>query len=130
MAEIVLLIIMAVLMLLIFLFLYDRGYMVHKTMSAVTFLGSSKGNGASFSSCSGSMKRVIRFREDSTYTFTLDAELSQGSISVELHDSAKRKIMKLNPANRNASVAVEKRKKYFLVITFIAATGKYTLICE
>ena len=114
----------------IFIFLYDQGYMVLKSISAVTFLGSAKENGASFSSCSGSMKRVIKFREDGTYTFTLDAELSKGSISVELIDSAKQKIMQLNPVNRKGSAAVEKKKKYFLVITFMAATGKYTLIRE
>jgi len=130
MGEVILLIIIAALMPGIFIFLYDQGYMVLKSISAVTFLGSAKGNGASFSSCSGSMKRVIKFREDGTYTFTLDAELSKGSISVELIDSAKQKIMQLNPVNRKGSAAVEKKKKYFLVITFIAATGKYTLIRE
>lgn len=115
-------------MLVLFVFLYNQGYMVFKSISAVTFLGAEKGTGASFSSCSGSMKRVIRFKEDGTYTFLLDAELSKGSMSVELKDSAKQKIMQLNPDSRKASVFVEKKKKYFLVINFRSATGKYTLV--
>ena len=130
MVEVVLLIILAVVMLGIFMFLYSQGYMVFKSISAVTFVGSTKGNSASFSSCSGYMKRVIKFKEDGTYTFVLDAELSKGDMSIELIDSTKLKIMQLNCSNRSASITVEKMKKYYLIINFRSATGRYALIRE
>ena len=130
MAEVVLLIILAVVMLGIFAFLYNQGYMVTKSISAVTFIGSTKGNSARFSSCSGYMKRVIKFKEDGIYTFLLDAELSKGDISIVLIDSTNQKIMQLDCSNQSASVTVEKNKKYYLVINFRAATGRYVLIQE
>ena len=130
MVDVVFLIILVVVMLGIFMFLYSQGYMVFKSISAVTFVGSTKGNSASFSSCSGYMKRVIKFKEDGTYTFVLDAELSKGDMSIELIDSTKQKIMQLNCSNRSASITVEKTKKYYLIINFRSATGRYALIRE
>lgn len=114
----------------VFVFLYNQGYMVLNSKSAVSFVGSARGNSARFTSCSGYMKRIVRFKADGTYTFILDAELSKGDMSVELLDSAKHKVMKLNCANRSASVTVEKKKKYCLVINFQSATGRYALIRE
>ena len=98
--------------------------------SAVSFFGSTRGNSARFTSCSGYMKRIVRFKADGTYTFILDADLSKGDMSVELLDSTKQKIMQLNCANRSASITVEKKKKYYLVINFRSATGRYALIRE
>ena len=130
MTDIALLIILTVVMVGAFLFLYSQGYMFFKSIRAVTFVGAAKGNSASFSSCSGFLKRVIKFKEDGIYTFVLDAELSKGDLSVELEDSARQKIMQLDPSNPSASVAVEKKKKYCLVIRFKSATGRYTLTRE
>ena len=130
MVEVFLLIFLAVAMLGVFYFLYSQGYMISKSISAVTFIGSTKGTSARFSSCSGYIKRVIKFKEDSTYTFILDAELSKGDMSVDLLDSTKQKIMQLNYSNRSASITVERKKKYYLVINFKSATGRYALIRE
>lgn len=128
--EVVLLIILAVVMLGVFIFLYRQGYMVSKSVSAVAFIGTTKGNSARFTSCSGYMKRIIKFKADGTYNFILDVELCKGDMSVELYDSTKQKIMQLNCSNRSASVTVEKKKKYYLVINFRSATGRYVLIQE
>lgn len=130
MVEVVLLIILTAVMLGIFVFLYDQGYMIVKSTSAVVFIGSARGNSARFTSCSGYIKRIVRFKDDGTYTFILDADLSKGDMSVELLDSAKQKIMQLNCANRSASVTVDKKKKYYLVFNFKSATGRYALIRE
>ena len=114
----------------VFVFLYNQGYMVSKSYSAVMFVGSSKGNSAKFTSCNGYIKRIVRFKTDGMYTFLLDAELTKGDMSVELLDAAREKIMQLKCANPSASIAVEKKKKYYLVIRFHAATGRYALIRE
>ena len=114
----------------IFVLLYQQGYMALKSTSAVTFIGSAKGNGAKFTSCNGSIKRIVRFKEDGICTYTLDAELTKGDLSVELLDSEKEKIMQLDCVNRSTSVAVEGKKKYYLIIRFRSATGRYTLYRE
>ena len=130
MEKVVMIIILTVAMLGVFVFLYNQGYMVSKSMSAVVFIGSAKGNSARFTSCNGYMKRVIKFKDDGTYTFVLDAELSKGDMSVELLDSTKQRIMQLNCSNQRDSITVEKKKKYYLVINFRSATGRYALIRE
>lgn len=130
MEKVVMLIILTVAMLGVFVFLYNQGYMVSRSISAVVFIGSAKGNSARFTSCNGYMKRVIKFKDDGTYTFVLDAELSKGDMSVELLDSTKQRIMQLNCSNQRDSITVEKKKKYYLVINFRSATGRYALIRE
>ena len=76
------------------------------------------------------MKRIVRFKADGTYTYYLDAELRNGDMSVELLDSTKQRIMHLNCVNQHASINVEKKKKYYLVINFRSGTGRYALIRE
>ena len=120
--------ILAALMTSIFVFLYNRGYMVVKSLSAVTFIGSPKGTGANFTSCSGYIKRIVRFKESGTLYYYLDAELSKGDIFVEILDSKKQSIAKLTRENNHASISVESKKKYYLVVNFKSATGCYSLI--
>lgn len=126
----VILVLLTIILVGIFVFLYNQGYMVINSKSAVSFIGSARGNSAKFTSCSGCIKRIVRFKADGTYTFVLDADLSKGDLSVELLDSARQKILQLTCANRRASVTVEKKKKYHLVVNFRSATGRYALIRE
>ena len=121
---------LAVLMTGIFVFLYNRGYMVVKSLSAVTFIGSPRGAGAKFTSCNGYIKRIIHFKESGTFHYFLDVELSKGDMSVELLDSDNQNIMKLNPENNHAAITVESKKKYYLVVNFKSATGRYSIIRE
>ena len=130
MEKVVLLIVLSVAMLGIFVFLYNQGFMISKAISAVSFVGSAKGNSAKVTSCTGYIKRVIRFKADGTYTFALDAELSKGEMSVEILDSTKQKIMQLNCSNQEASITVEKNRKYYLLINFKSATGRYVIVQE
>lgn len=114
----------------IFYFLYNMGYMVINSKSAVSYVGSMKGTGATFTSCSGYIKRIVRFKEDKTYTFVLNAELTKGDMSVELLDSAKQKIMCLTQSDPYAVIDVVKNKRYYLVVNFKSATGRYSLLRE
>ena len=107
--------------------LYDQGYLIMQSKSAVSFVGSQRGNSARFTGCSGYIKRIVRFREEGRCTFALDAELSKGDLSVELLDGDKNQLMRLDCANPRADVTVEQKKKYTLVIRFASATGSYTL---
>ena len=112
----------------IFLLLYDRGYRVINAKSAASFIGSPKGTGASFTSCNGYTKRIVRFQADGTYTFILNADRSKGSISVELQNAEKQRVLLLDPTNSRASITAEAKKKYFLITRFHSASGRYSLI--
>ena len=114
----------------VFLILYDQGYMVINSKTAASYIGSPRGTGARFTSCSGSIKRIVRFKADGTYTFLLNAELSKGDMSVELQNSAREPVMHLDPAHPTATVAVEQKKKYYLITRFQTATGSFSLIRE
>ncbi|MBR7178369.1 MAG: hypothetical protein IKD27_02460 [Oscillospiraceae bacterium] len=114
----------------VFLILYDQGYMVINSKTAASYIGSARGTGARFTSCSGSVKRIVRFKADGTYTFLLNAALSKGDMSVELLNSARESIMHLDPAHPTATVAVEQKKKYYLITRFKTATGSFSLIRE
>lgn len=123
-------VILAIVLMSVFIFLYNMGYMVINSKSAVSYVGSTKGTGATFTSCNGYIKRIIRFKEEKTYTFILNAELSKGDMSVELLDAAKHKIMCLTRSDPSAVIDVVKNKKYYLVVNFKSATGRYSLLRE
>lgn len=114
----------------IFFVLYHQGYMIVKSTSAVSFIGSARGNAARFTSCNGYIKRIVRFKDNGTYNFLLDLELSKGDLSVELLDSANDRIMQLDSANRRGSITIKKGQKYYMVIHFKSATGRYALVRE
>lgn len=62
-----------------FYFLWVNGYMVLNVKRAVLFVGSLRGRNhceASFTSCSGYVKRVIKFSETRGHTFHLDSDVS------------------------------------------------------
>ena len=114
----------------LFYLLYVNGYMIINAKRAVMFVGSIRGNGkckASFSTCDGYMKRVIRFKENKTNNFNLKCQLSTGTLFVELLDSNKQKIMNLNNNYQSANINVERNKKYYLVFKFQSVTGNYEL---
>lgn len=119
-----------ILLFLFFYLLYINGYMVINAKRAIMFVGSIRGKDsckARFSSCSGYMKRVIRFDESRSYNFVLVPELTEGELVVEILDSNKQNIMKLDAYNRYANIVVDKKKRYYLVFNFQSASGSYEL---
>ena len=110
--------------------LYLSGWMVLSSKSAVTFVGSRGGKAASFSGCSGSVRRIVRFSEDRVYTFTLDCALTKGSMTIMLLDPDKKEVLRLSGDQSNMAVALERKKRYTLVVRFEAATGRYGLRWE
>lgn len=111
----------------VFYLLYINGFLSIQSKRAVLYIGSLKGNSARFSSCTGSSKRVIRFRDSRTYCVFFDCELSKGDVLVEILNSAKQPMVCLNSSIPNGIINVEKVKRYYLLIRFQSATGRYTL---
>ena len=107
--------------------LYRNGWMVLSSKSAVTFIGSNRGKSATFSGCSGSIKRIIRCKEDREYRFFLDAALTKGDMSVSLLGPDKRELLRLTESMPQGAVTLEKGARYTLVLRFRSATGRYVL---
>ena len=117
----------------IFYVLYSNGYMVLGKKTAKIFVGKNRGTNAywsQFGECDGELKKVARFRNSKEYKFHLDVGLAEGTVSVELLDKDKNVIMKLTPENPEASFAVDKKQRYYMVYKFEHATGSYEMTWE
>ena len=120
----------AILFCILMYFLYINGYMIINAKRAVTFIGSIRGRGmcgASFRSCSGYMKRIMRFRESRAYHFVLDAKLVSGEMEVEILDRDKKVIMHLDEHSPEAAIEVDAKMRYTLIVRFKSATGDFKM---
>lgn len=117
----------------IYYVLYINGYMISGSKSAKTFVGKNRGTNAfwaQFVDCSGELKKVARFRKNKEYKFRLDAGLNYGTVSIEILDKEKNVLLRLTPEQGEASIEVDKKKRYYMVYRFENATGAYELTWE
>ena len=119
--------VLLVVMVLLFYVLYINGYMVLSSKRAWMYVGTARGKKASFTSCSGYTKRVIKFEEDRTYHFNLNLELSKGDVKVEILNSEKQCLLSLDQNATVGNITVEKGKRYYMLVRFQAASGQYTV---
>ena len=111
----------------VFYLLYINGFLTIQSKRAVLYIGSIRGNSARFSSCTGHTKRIIKFKDSKTYRVVFEPVVADGSISIEILDSAKQQIICLDTINRSGNIYAEKGKRYYLLVRFKSATGRYTL---
>ena len=123
-------IVLAMIMAIVFYWLYTNGYFVINAKRALLYVGSMGGKKATFTSCTGYTKRVIKFRESGEFHFHLDATLSKGELTMELLDSAKQCILKLDSVNTSGVTPIDAQKRYYLVFRFQSASGSYLLTWE
>lgn len=117
----------------IYYVLYINGYMISGSKSAKAFVGKNRGTNAfwtQFVDCSGELKKVARFRKNKEYKFRLDAGLNYGTVSIEILDKEKNVLLRLTPEQGEASIEVDKKKRYYMVYKFESATGAYELTWE
>ena len=122
----------AILFCILMYFLYINGYMIINAKRAAVFIGSIRGKGtcgASFRSCSGYMKRIMRFRESRAYHFVLDAKLVSGEMEVEILDRDKKVILHLDEKSPEATIEADGKKRYTLIFRFKSATGEFKMRC-
>ena len=112
---------------LLFYVLYINGYMIMQSKRALMYVGTDRGKKASFTSCSGYTKRVVKFEEDRSYYFDLKLELTKGDVMVEILDSGKQCLLSLGQNTTEGSITAEKGKRYYMVVRFRAASGNYTV---
>ena len=107
--------------------LYMNGLIPITVKSTVMFIGSTKCKKATFTSCNGYIKRIVRLEGDRAYTFILDSKLTAGSMSVELIDKNKQTVLQLDEMKKTETVVVQKDMRYTLIIRFHSASGQYEL---
>lgn len=110
-----------------FYFLYINGYLVTNAKRAVMYIGSLGGRKATFTSCTGYTKRVIKFRESGSVYFNLELEITKGEVTMELIDATKQCILQLGNTHRSSVIHIDAKKRYFLVFRFKSASGSYLL---
>ncbi len=117
----------------IYYVLYINGYMISGSKSAKAFVGKNRGTNAfwtQFVECSGTLKKVAKFRKSKEYKFNLNAGLADGSVSIELLDKEKQVVMCLTPESPEGTITVDKKQRYYMVYKFENATGTYELTWE
>ena len=119
--------ILGAVMALVMYLMYINGWMLLSSKTAVSFIGARGAKAASFTGCSGSIKRILRVPRDGVYTFTLDAALTKGEMTVSLLSPDKEALLCLSAEQPQMAVALEKHKRYRLVLRFCSASGRYGL---
>ena len=107
--------------------LYQNGLMVLNSKRALSFVGSDRGHRASFTACTGTVRRILRFSESKTLRVVFSPVLTKGSVTMELLNSQKQPLLLLDETHPTGSIAVEKGQRYQLVFHFQSATGEYSL---
>ena len=107
--------------------MYQNGLMVLSSKRALSFVGSDRGRRASFTACTGTVRRILRFSESKTLRVVFSPVLTKGSVTMELLNSQKQPLLLLDETHPTGSISVEKGQRYHLVFHFQSATGEYSL---
>ncbi len=107
--------------------LYQNGLLAAQCKSAILYVESLRGTRARFSSCNGKTVRRIKGKEDKAYQVIFDSQLTKGTVSMEILNSAKHPILCLDGATKSGTIRIEKGKRYFFLVHFHSATGQYTI---
>ncbi len=114
----------------VFYLLYINGYLITNAKRALVYIGSMGGRKATFTSCTGYTKRVVKFKESKDVHLHFDLELTKGDVTMELLDGSKQCILQLDHTKQFATIPVEAKKRYYLVFRFKSASGRYLLTWE
>jgi hypothetical protein len=107
--------------------LYQSGLMILNCKSALTFVGKNRGLSASFTGCSGYIKRVLRYPTARSCTFTLTQDLTAGCMQAEVYDARKNLLLTLDERRPSGAFLASANARYTLVFRFHKASGSYEL---
>ena len=106
-------------------YLYCQGYGVSRSIAAVlfSFWPRQTSDKATLNSCSGWVRHVGRFRESRVYEFTLDTQLTKGTVEVTLLNRQKQLMLRLTQAHPAGRLELDKKARYYIRWEFSSATG-------
>jgi len=107
--------------------LHSNGMMYTQSKAALTFTGDGRGRkdrmGFSFTRCDGWISRVLKIKEDGIYRFDLDADLSKGTVQVQVLNRQKLPLLTLNPDTPRGRLQLEAKQRYYVKMQFFHASG-------
>ena len=108
--------------------LYLCGILEIGTKRALVFIGSkgTRRRAAKFTSCSGSIKCIVRFPSEGAHNFRLNSTLSKGTLTIELLNKNKEPLFTLSESG-SAKASLKAKMPYYLITSFNSATGEYEL---
>lgn len=113
--------------------LYINGFLSFGNKKAIYFISknslSEKYCSAKFSACTGEVKRAITFKDNRTYTFTLNCNIESGELKAVIQNKNRRDLIILTPENPVETLDITEGR-YFVKLEFYKAYGNYTLTWE
>ena len=82
---------------------------------------------ASFTSCRGTVKRVVRLQPGKRYHFVFSSVLTKGTVCVEIRDRKRDNLVVLDQEHPSAILSVEPGDRLYVTTRFTGADGKYEL---
>ena len=113
--------------------LYINGVGVINSKSALVYqgcprIGKNKNRiKASFTSCCGTIKRVIRLQAGKRYRFVFSSVITKGTVCAEIRDKKKDNLVVLDREHPCAVLSVEPGGRLYVTTRFTGADGKYEL---
>ncbi len=113
----------------VMIFLYFNGIMVTSCKAALLFVYERGENSEKFhiNRCTGTQGRIIKFKDEGTYEFTLDNSIAIGSAEVVILDRQKVEIAKLNDDCSRTEFYANKGEIYYIKWKFSSASGECEL---
>lgn len=82
---------------------------------------------ASFTSCRGTVKRVICLQPGKRYRFVFSSVITKGTVCAEIRDKKKESLVVLDQEHPSAILSVEPGDRLYVTTRFTGADGKYEL---
>ena len=113
----------------VMVFLYLNGIIVTSCKAALVFVHERNGNSEKFhiNRCTGTLGRIMKFKDEGTYEFTLDNSIAIGSAEVVILDRQKVEIAKLDGDCSRTVFFANKGERYYLKWRFSSASGECEL---
>ena len=110
-------------------FLYFNGFIETTCKAALVFFHERTADSEKFhiNRCTGTLKRIMKFKEEGTYEFTLDYSLASGSAEAVILDRQKVEIARLDGDCSHTAFFVNKGERYYLKWRFSSASGECEL---
>lgn len=113
----------------VMVFLYFNGIIETTCKAALVFFHERTGQSEKFqmNRCTGTLKRIMKFKEEGTYEFTLDYSFAKGSAEAVILDRQKVEMARLDGDCCRTAFFVNKGERYYIKWKFSSASGECEL---
>ena len=106
--------------------LYESGIIALQSKRAMLFTASMNGMKAKFSSCTGKITRIVRFKEKREYTVRFEKNAEKGAVQLILTDREGHALID-SGEEESYTLSPEPGKRYTLCIRMEKASGRYKI---